>query len=102
MAEEQGRKDKLKEAVAPRSLQDIQAEQEFQEWWDKESKRVREEEEARKREEKKAGKRRRGGRGGGRGRGRGRGVREDGKIANDGGKGFGEQDVDHASKHDAQ
>jgi len=78
VAEEQGRKDKLKEAVAPRSLQDIQAEQEFQEWWDKESKRVREEEAARKREEKRSARARRSGRGGG--RGKGRGGRETGKI----------------------
>lgn len=36
--------DIIKEAVAKRSLQDIQEEQAFQEWWDQESKRAQEEE----------------------------------------------------------
>ena len=35
------------DAVAKRSLQEIQAEQEFQEWWDKESARIQGEEAAR-------------------------------------------------------
>lgn len=39
--------DLIKEAVAKRSLQEIQEEQAFQEWWDLESRRVREEEEMR-------------------------------------------------------
>ncbi|KAH0142548.1 hypothetical protein KCU67_g13979, partial [Aureobasidium melanogenum] len=34
-----------KEAAAARSLQEIQAEQEFQEWWDKEAARMKEDEE---------------------------------------------------------
>jgi hypothetical protein len=42
--------DLIKEAVAKRSLQEIQEEQAFQEWWDKESERVREEEERRARQ----------------------------------------------------
>ena len=37
-------KQSIKEAAAKRSLQEIQQEQEFQEWWDQESRRVREEE----------------------------------------------------------
>lgn len=37
----------VKEAVAKRSLQEIQQEQEFQEWWDLESRRMQEEEQAR-------------------------------------------------------
>ena len=34
----------VKEAVAKRSLQEIQQEQAFQEWWDQESRRAQEEE----------------------------------------------------------
>lgn len=60
----------VKEAVAKRSLQEIQQEQAFQEWWDQESRRAQEEEAQRAardkgRDEKKGGSRRRGGRGGG-------------------------------------
>ncbi|KAL2166270.1 hypothetical protein VTG60DRAFT_3064 [Thermothelomyces hinnuleus] len=40
-------KEQVKEAVAKRSLQEIQQEQEFQEWWDAESKRMQEEEKRR-------------------------------------------------------
>ena len=39
--------DLVKEAVAKRSLQEIQEEQAFQEWWDKESRKAQEEETAR-------------------------------------------------------
>ena len=46
LTEEQAVKDSIKGAVAKRSLQEIQQEQEFQEWWEKESARVMEEEEA--------------------------------------------------------
>lgn len=42
LAMQQMEKDVIKEAVAPRDLQDIQAEQAFQEWWDKEAARVQE------------------------------------------------------------
>lgn len=41
--------DLIKEAVAKRSLQEIQEEQAFQEWWDQESRRAQEEEAARAR-----------------------------------------------------
>ncbi|KAL6249141.1 hypothetical protein RBB50_004204 [Rhinocladiella similis] len=44
LAQQQSEKTAVKEAVAKRSLQDIQQEQEFQEWWDNESRRVQEEE----------------------------------------------------------
>lgn len=44
LAQQQTEKTAVKEAVAKRSLQEIQQEQEFQEWWDNESKRVQEEE----------------------------------------------------------
>ncbi|EEH38335.2 BTB domain and ankyrin repeat protein [Paracoccidioides lutzii Pb01] len=44
LKEQQSEKDELRESVtAKHKLQDIQLEQEFQEWWDQESKRVREE-----------------------------------------------------------
>lgn len=64
LSQQQAEKDYVKDAVAKRSLQDIQQEQEFQEWWDAESKRVMEEEEQRKRTEMKAVRGGRGGRGG--------------------------------------
>jgi inhibitor of Bruton tyrosine kinase len=44
LAQQQYEKTAVKEAVAKRSLQEIQQEQEFQEWWDSESKRIQEEE----------------------------------------------------------
>ncbi|KAF2139380.1 uncharacterized protein K452DRAFT_289930 [Aplosporella prunicola CBS 121167] len=44
LSQQQAEKDVIKEAAAKRSLQEIQQEQEFQEWWDKESRRVMEEE----------------------------------------------------------
>ncbi|KAJ9605360.1 hypothetical protein H2200_010017 [Cladophialophora chaetospira] len=44
LAQQQFEKTVVKEAVAKRSLQEIQQEQEFQAWWDSESKRVQEEE----------------------------------------------------------
>ncbi|KIX03786.1 uncharacterized protein Z518_07339 [Rhinocladiella mackenziei CBS 650.93] len=44
LAQQQTEKTAVREAVAKRSLQDIQQEQEFQEWWDNESRRVQEEE----------------------------------------------------------
>ncbi|KIW14710.1 hypothetical protein PV08_07494 [Exophiala spinifera] len=43
LAQQQFEKAAVKEAVAKRSLQEIQQEQEFQEWWDNESRRVQEE-----------------------------------------------------------
>ncbi len=44
LSQQQIEKTVVKEAVAKRSLQEIQQEQEFQEWWDNESKRVQDEE----------------------------------------------------------
>ena len=44
LAQQQIEKRAVKEAVAKRSLQEIQQEQEFQEWWDNETRRVQEEE----------------------------------------------------------
>lgn len=42
LAQQQFEKAAIKEAVAKRSLQEIQQEQEFQQWWDSESRRVQE------------------------------------------------------------
>ncbi|KAL8872008.1 MAG: hypothetical protein Q9174_002286 [Haloplaca sp. 1 TL-2023] len=44
LSQQQTEKDNIREAVAKRSLQEIQEEQAFQEWWDEESRKVREEE----------------------------------------------------------
>lgn len=46
LSQQQTEKDVIKEAAAKRSLQEIQEEQAFQEWWDVESKKVMEEEAA--------------------------------------------------------
>lgn len=70
----------IRDAAAKRSLQEIQAEQEFQAWWDEESKRVIQEEEQRKRTEERAA------RNAGRGRSKPRGGR--------GGKGKGQDKKD--------
>ncbi|KAL2128127.1 hypothetical protein VTI74DRAFT_9628 [Chaetomium olivicolor] len=70
-------KQQVREAVAKRSLQEIQQEQAFQEWWDAESRRAQEEERRRleraERESERKGEGGRGRRGGGAGRGRGGG-----------------------------
>jgi len=72
LSQQQLEKNVIKEAAAKRDLQEIQQEQEFQEWWDQESRRVMEEEAAAS-----AASARGRGRGSGRrsrGRGRGRGA----------------------------
>lgn len=75
--QQQTEKDIIKEAAAKRSLQEIQEEQAFQEWWDEESRKVREQQEQAARPASSRGRGGRGGRGkvraGSRGRGRGRG-----------------------------
>ncbi|OTA03461.1 hypothetical protein A9Z42_0039400 [Trichoderma parareesei] len=63
----------VKEAVAKRSLQEIQQEQAFQEWWDQESRRAQEEEARRQNRAKGKEEQQGGGGGGGGGGGRGRG-----------------------------
>ncbi|KAK4506831.1 hypothetical protein PRZ48_000564 [Zasmidium cellare] len=75
VAQQQAEKDVIKEAAAKRDLQEIQAEQEFQEWWDKESRRVQEDEQkavaaaakASKKSKGRGGRSSRGGKGKGRG-----------------------------------
>lgn len=86
LSQQQTEKDIIKEAVAKRSLQEIQQEQEFQEWWDQESRKVMEEEAQARNPSSSSrggrggrGKRRGGGRG--RGRGRGRGTVGEGELA---------------------
>ncbi|KAF2874305.1 hypothetical protein BDV95DRAFT_627041 [Massariosphaeria phaeospora] len=69
---QQAEKDYVRDAAAKRSLQEIQQEQEFQEWWDQESKRVIQEEEQKKRADDRVAK-------ASRGRGRARGGRVKGK-----------------------
>jgi inhibitor of Bruton tyrosine kinase len=73
LVQQQGDKAAIKEAAAKRSLQDIQQEQEFQEWWDNETKKVQEEEQASTLDSARVSKGERG-----RGRGRGRGGRRKG------------------------
>jgi inhibitor of Bruton tyrosine kinase len=65
VALEQAAKDEIKAATAKRDLQEIQAEQEFQEWWDKESARVQEAERRSAAAAARTSKKRSGGRGGG-------------------------------------
>ncbi|KAI3335636.1 hypothetical protein F4824DRAFT_464313 [Ustulina deusta] len=70
------------EAVAKRSLQEIQQEQEFQEWWDQESRRTQEEEARKLAREGNKDKKKDGGR-----RGRGSNKPKDGSRGGDGGIG---------------
>lgn len=53
--QEKRSREKVREAVAKRSLMEIQQEQAFQEWWDEESRRTQEEEAKRTREREEAG-----------------------------------------------
>jgi len=76
LSQQQTEKDIIKEAAAKRSLQEIQEEQAFQEWWDEESRKVKAEEEEASKPAGRGGRDPRGkirGRGGSRGKGRGRG-----------------------------
>ena len=86
--QQQTEKDIIREAAAKRSLQEIQEEQAFQEWWDEESRKVREEQEQAARPASRGGRGARGKvRGGSRGRGRERGRgRGDGSPGAKGGK----------------
>jgi inhibitor of Bruton tyrosine kinase len=83
LSQQQGEKTAVKEAAAKRSLQDIQQEQEFQAWWDSESRRIQEEESAASRSTG----RHKGSRGRGRAGHRGggtRGGRRGSQVPNDG------------------
>jgi hypothetical protein len=84
----------IKEAVAKRSLQEIQEEQAFQEWWDQESRRAQEEEAARTKNA--ASSSGRGGKSGGsrgKGGGRGRGGRGRSDAAQSRGRGRGQENA---------
>lgn len=70
----------VKEAVAKRSLQEIQEEQAFQEWWDQESRRTQEEEARRVAREKDRGEKNKAGAGNSRRKGRG-GKPKDGAVS---------------------
>jgi hypothetical protein len=83
---QEAEKTSIRDAAAKRSLQEIQQEQEFQAWWDEETKRVTQEEEQRKRAEERAA------RTAARGRSKGRGGR--------GGKGKGQDKKDGEAEGD--
>ena len=99
LSQQQAQKDVIKEAAAKRSLQEIQEEQAFQEWWDEESRKVRAEEEAARINGSSGRSNERGGRGKGRGgssrgKGRGRGRGQGGTESGSGsgsGQGRGEK-----------
>ena len=91
LAQQQTEKEVLKEAVAKRSLIDIQEEQAFQEWWDEEVKATKARTEA---EEAAKEKKERGSKARGRGRGKAAGK---GEGARGGRKKSGEQPVDSKS-----
>jgi hypothetical protein len=78
LSEQEIAKQELRDFGSKRSLMDIQQEQEFQEWWDKETARVREEEEANAAKKDGSGRGKSGGRGG---RRRGRGGANAGETA---------------------
>ena len=110
LTQQQTEKDVFKEAVAKRSLQEIQEEQAFQEWWDQESRKVMEEEQMQASATAGGGGGGGGlganrGRGGSRGRGRGKGrgggedkAREKGKAARGEKRGDGTGAESHAGK----
>ena len=82
LVQQQTEKDVIKEAVSKRSLQEIQEEQAFQEWWDQESKRVREQEEENAHDKSRRSSR--GRRSNSRGRGRGNNIRGKGRGSGSG------------------
>ncbi|MCJ1359487.1 MAG: hypothetical protein MMC33_009489 [Icmadophila ericetorum] len=108
LSQQQTEKDLIKEAVAKRSLQEIQEEQAFAEWWDAESKKVQEEEAAAAAAAaSKGGKGRGGGSSrGGRGKGRGGGASNNsrggrGRGRGRGGNGGGEGSTSRGGKDKA-
>ncbi|KAI8935242.1 hypothetical protein NX059_007831 [Plenodomus lindquistii] len=85
---QEAEKASIRDAAAKRSLQEIQQEQEFQAWWDQESRRAMEEEEQAKRTAERAAK------AAGRGRGKARGDGRGGKAPGRGSKKEGDEDVE--------
>ena len=102
LAQQQTEKEVLKEAVAKRSLLEIQEEQAFQEWWDQEEKATRErmeaEEAAKSKSDRGERDRGRGGRGKGKSRGGGTGTVERGKGKAEG-EGRGESATTKGDEH---
>jgi hypothetical protein len=90
---QEAEKTSIRDAAAKRSLQEIQAEQEFQQWWDQESRRVKEEEEQTQRlinkHAREAARERGKGRGGKGGKAKGLGK----KDGEEGDRGKGKRDV---------
>ena len=84
LVQQQTEKDVIKDAVSKRSLQEIQEEQAFQEWWDQESKKVREREEENAHDNNKSRRSSRGRSSNSRGRGRGNNVRGKGRGSGSG------------------
>jgi len=82
IVQQQLEQERMKGAVAKRSLQEIQEEQAFQEWWEAESKRTQEEERRREEKEKQREERKKSIQGGG-------GGGSGGKRGKNTGKGFG-------------
>ncbi|KAF2468489.1 uncharacterized protein BDR25DRAFT_231544 [Lindgomyces ingoldianus] len=92
LSQQLAEKNYVRDAAAKRSLQEIQQEQEFQEWWDQESKRVIQEEEQKKRADERAAKVNRSrpkGRGG-RGKNKGKDKKD---VEEDSERGKGSRDV---------
>lgn len=102
---QEAEKTSIRDAAAKRSLQEIQQEQEFQQWWDQESRRVMEEEEQTKRlveKHARAAARDRGrGRGGRGGKAKGQG-KKDGEAEEDRGKGTRDVSAASAAKDNAE
>lgn len=90
---QEAEKTSIRDAAAKRSLQEIQQEQEFQAWWDEESKRVVQEEEQRKRAEERAVRNATRGRGKARGGRAGKGKGQDRTDEKDNDRGKGSRDV---------
>ena len=90
LSQQQTEKDIIKEAAAKRSLQEIQEEQAFQEWWDEESRKVKAEAEEAAKPATRGRKGVRGkGRGGSRGKGNGRSDGGEGASGTGSGRGRG-------------
>ncbi|KAL9130076.1 MAG: hypothetical protein Q9217_001635 [Psora testacea] len=84
LSQQQTEKEIIKEAIAKRSLQEIQEEQAFQEWWDQESRKVQEEQEAAAKSPSGRGSKTERGKGRVSSRGRGRGIERGGKGGGEG------------------
>jgi hypothetical protein len=102
---QEAEKTSIRDAAAKRSLQEIQQEQEFQQWWDQESRRIAEEEEQTQRlinkHAREAARERGKGRGGKGGKAKGPGKKDGGGEEGDRGKGKRDVSVGPTAKVDA-